>query len=68
MELDAGDDRMNAKIRKAQVQKIPYMLVVGDKEVEAEGVAIRLRSGEDLKTKTIDEFLAIAREAIANRT
>ena len=68
VELDAGVDRMNAKIRKAQVQKIPYMLVVGDREVEADSVAVRLRSGEDLKAKTIDEYLAIARQAIANRT
>ena len=67
VELDAGVDRMNAKIRKAQVQKIPYMLVVGDKEVEADSVAVRLRSGKDLKAKSMDEFLAIAREAIANR-
>ena len=53
---------MNAKIRKAQLQKIPYMLVAGDKEVEAETVAVRLRSGEDLKAKSIDEFLSLARE------
>ena len=68
VDLDAGVDRMNAKIRKAQVQKIPYMLVVGDKEVEADSVAVRLRSGKDLKAKTLDEFVGLAREAIANRT
>ena len=63
-----GGDRMNAKIRKAQLQKIPYMLVAGDKEVEAGAVAVRLRSGEDLKAKPIDEFLALAKGAIADRT
>ena len=68
VDLDAGADRMNAKIRNAQVQKIPFMLVVGDKEIEAESVAVRLRSGENLKIKTIDEFLVIAREAITTRT
>ena len=68
VEIDDGGDRMNAKIRKAQLQKIPYMLVAGDKEVEAETVAVRLRSGEDLKAKSIDEFLSLAREAIAART
>ena len=59
---------MNAKIRKAQGPEDPYMLVVGDKEVEADSVAVRLRSGKDLKAKTLEEFLSLAREAIANRT
>jgi threonyl-tRNA synthetase len=69
VDIDESADRMNAKIRKAQVQrKIPYMLVVGDKELEAEAVAVRLRSGEDLKAKSVDEFLKIAREAIARRS
>jgi threonyl-tRNA synthetase len=64
VEIDASVERMNAKIRNAQMQKIPYMLVVGDREQELEAVAVRLRSGEDLKTKSIEEFLAIAQEAI----
>ncbi len=67
-ELDDGADRMNAKIRKAQVQKVPFMLVVGDKEAGANAVAVRLRSGEDLKARTIDAFLELAREAIASRS
>ena len=46
--VDARSDRMNAKIRDAQLMKTPYMLVVGDKEAEAGGAAVRLRSGEDL--------------------
>jgi len=61
VELDRSEDRMNAKIRKAQLQKIPYMLVVGDREQEANAVAVRLRSGEDLKAKSIDEFLALVK-------
>jgi len=63
-EVDESSDRMQAKIRNAQLQKIPYMLVVGDKEAEAGAVAIRLRSGEDLKAKPLAEFIALAREAI----
>ena len=47
-EVDDRSERMNAKIRQAQLQKVPYMLVVGDKEAEAEAVAVRLRSGENL--------------------
>ncbi|HEY4689635.1 MAG TPA: threonine--tRNA ligase [Anaerolineae bacterium] len=64
VEVDASGERMQAKIRNAQLQKIPYMLVVGDKEQAANAVAVRLRSGEDLKAKSIEEFIALAREAI----
>ncbi len=67
IEIDSSVERMNAKIRNAQMQKIPYMLVVGDREQEQGAVAVRLRSGEDLKSKPIDEFLAIAREAITSK-
>jgi threonyl-tRNA synthetase len=63
-DIDSSVERMQAKIRNAQMQKIPYMLVVGDREQEQNAVAVRLRSGEDLKTKPLDEFLAIAQEAI----
>ena len=48
VETDDRNERMNAKIRDAQLQKVPYMLVVGDREVEAEAAAVRLRSGENL--------------------
>jgi len=67
VDMDTTVERMNAKIRNAQMQKIPYMLVVGDREQEQGAVAVRLRSGEDLKTKSIDEFLGIATEAIRSR-
>ncbi len=63
-EVDESSERMQAKIRHAQLQKIPYMLVIGDKEQEAGAVAIRLRSGEDLKAKPLAEFIAMARDAI----
>jgi threonyl-tRNA synthetase len=65
VEIDTSVERMNAKIRNAQMQKIPYMLVVGDREQEQGAVAVRLRSGEDLKTKSVDEFLALANQTIA---
>jgi threonyl-tRNA synthetase len=67
VEIDSSVERMQAKIRNAQMQKIPYMLVVGDREQEQGAVAVRLRSGEDLKTKSVNEFLSIAREAIEKR-
>ena len=57
---------MNAKIRNAQLKKIPYMLVVGDREQEGGAVSVRLRSGEDLKSKTIEEFIALATGAVTS--
>src|SRR5436189_4682160 len=67
IEIDSSLQRMNAKIRNAQMQKIPYMLVVGDREQEQGAVAVRLRSGEDLKAKPVDQFLALAAEAVASK-
>jgi len=67
VEINESSERMQAKIRHAQLQKIPYMLVVGDKEAEAGAVAIRLRSGEDLKAKPLAEFIALAKEAIEKK-
>ena len=56
-EVDASGDRMNAKIRDAQLQKIPYMLIVGDREVEGESVSVRLRSEEDLGSMSVAGLL-----------
>jgi threonyl-tRNA synthetase len=65
VEVDARADRMNAKIRDAQNQKVPYMLVIGDKEIEAGAVALRLRSGENPGPMPVEAFLERAREDIA---
>jgi threonyl-tRNA synthetase len=58
VEVDERGERMNAKIRDAQTQKVPYMLVVGDKEMEGRQVALRLRSGENPGPISLDEFLS----------
>lgn len=63
-EVNAGSDRMSAKIRDAQGQKVPYMLVMGDKEAEAGAVALRLRSGEDLGAIPVADFIARAQADI----
>ena len=55
-DLDDRNERMNFKIRDAQIQKVPYMLVVGDKEVETSTLAVRSRSGEDIGVLTTEEF------------
>jgi threonyl-tRNA synthetase len=59
---------MNAKIREAQLQKVPYILVIGDKEMEAGAVAVRLRSGEDLGAKPVAEFSALLEKVVGSRT
>lgn len=56
VEVDAGDDRMNKKIRQAQLQKIPYMLVVGDKEAEQRAVAVRTRDNVDHGAMPLTDF------------
>ncbi len=57
VEVDARGERMNAKIREAQLQKIPYMLVVGDKEASSEAVSVRLRTNVDLKSMPLTQFI-----------
>jgi threonyl-tRNA synthetase len=57
-EVDTRGERMNAKIRDAQLQKIPYMLVVGDKEAAASAVSVRLRTNVDLKSIPVTDFIA----------
>ena len=65
VETDDRNERMNAKIRDAQLQKVPYMLVVGDREAEAEAAAVRLRSGENLGAVPVSQV--IERIASENR-
>ncbi len=67
VKVDARSDRMNAKIRDAQKEKIPYMLVIGDHEMEDRQVALRRRSGENLGAMDVDAFLALALQEIADK-
>jgi threonyl-tRNA synthetase len=64
VEVDDRSERMNAKIRDAQLQKVPYMLVVGDREVEQGMVALRLRSGENPGAVAVEEFLQRFQEEV----
>ena len=65
-QVNERSDRMNAKIRDAQKQKIPYMLVVGDQEVESGQVALRLRSGQNRGGMPLDDFISLAKQEIAD--
>jgi threonyl-tRNA synthetase len=66
--VDDRGERMNAKIREAQLQKIPYMLVVGDKEQAAGAVAVRLRTEENLGPMPLAAFIERAQRIAANRS
>ena len=66
-EADLGADRMNAKIRQAQLFKVPYMLVVGDREVAEEKVSLRRRDGSRADDLPINEFIHTVKEKIATR-
>jgi threonyl-tRNA synthetase len=61
VELDGSSDKLGAKIRNAEMAKIPFTLVVGEKETEAKGVAPRRHGGEDMKTMSLDAFEALMR-------
>ncbi|KAF1073804.1 threonine--tRNA ligase [Halodesulfovibrio sp. MK-HDV] len=55
VEADTRNEKLGYKVREAQVSKIPYMLVIGDKEIEEQGVNVRMRKGENLGLKSVSE-------------
>ncbi len=67
VEFDDSDDRMNAKIRNAQAQKIPYMLILGEKEAEAEAVSLRLRNGKQENGIPLEEFVTRVEKAVQEK-
>jgi len=67
VEVDQSGERMQAKIRDAQMLKVPYMLVIGDREMEAGQVNLRLRDGQVPGAMPVDDFVALAREAVAGK-
>jgi threonyl-tRNA synthetase len=67
VELDERSERMNAKIRDAQKQKVPYMLVLGDNEMNEKQVSLRVRDGSQKNNISLEEFEARARDRIKKR-
>jgi threonyl-tRNA synthetase len=67
VDLDERQEKIGYKIREAQLQKIPYMLVVGDREQADGTVSVRTRTGGDQGPKTVDDFIAAARDEIARK-
>lgn len=66
-EADVRSEKLGKKIREAQLDKVPYVLVIGDKEAEQGMIAVRHRAEGDLGTMTLDEFAALAKEEVDSK-
>jgi threonyl-tRNA synthetase len=66
-EVDESGDRMQAKIRNAQLQKVPYMLVIGDREVENRTASVRLRTEKDLGPKSLPDFIVMVQALVESK-
>jgi threonyl-tRNA synthetase len=68
VDADLRPEKINAKIRDAQLEKIPYMLVVGDREVEGKTAALRVRTGENRGPKAIAEIIQLIQDKNSDRS
>ena len=67
VQADLGDDRMNAKIRNAQQQKIPYMVIIGDREAQNYQVSVRLRTGKQENGLSTQAFIDMVKQKVENK-
>ena len=67
-EVDSRSERMNLKIRQAQLEKIPYVLVIGDREAASNTVSVRLRDGSQLNDQSLDSFKETVKSAIIEKS
>ena len=67
VEVDGRNEKIGKKIREATLEKVPYMLVVGDRDMENRTVSVRTRAGEDLGAMSLEEFSALLREKVDTR-
>jgi threonyl-tRNA synthetase len=65
VEADLRNEKLGYKVREAQLEKVPFMLVIGDKEMEEGGVNVRLRGGENLGLKSVEEAIGLIRDDAA---
>jgi threonyl-tRNA synthetase len=68
VELDGRPEKVGFKVREAALQKVPYILVVGDKEAQQNTVAVRERGGRDLGAMQLQEFIALLSEKIRDKS
>ena len=67
-EVDGRNEKIGKKIRQATLEKVPFMLVVGDRDMENGTVSVRRRSGEDLGAMTLDQFAALLGDEVREMT
>ncbi|MDY6052969.1 MAG: His/Gly/Thr/Pro-type tRNA ligase C-terminal domain-containing protein, partial [Anaerovibrio sp.] len=67
-DVDDRNEKVGYKMREAQVKKVPYMLVVGDQEMESGTVNMRRHGEKETSTMTVDEFIAYIQDKIATRS
>ena len=67
-EVDESNERMNAKIRQAQLKKIPYMIIIGDKELETQTISVRSRTQKNSDVNSIIDFIKNIQEEINSRS
>jgi len=67
-ELDASDDRMQKKVRNAQMQKVPFMVIAGEEDMAAGAVSFRYRNGEQKNGIPIKDAIAEIQKVVAERT
>jgi threonyl-tRNA synthetase len=67
VDLDLRNEKIGFKIREHTLQRVPYLLVVGDREVEENTVAVRTRKGEDLGSMPVEDFAVLLQGEIARR-
>ncbi|MCI9567317.1 MAG: threonine--tRNA ligase, partial [Lawsonibacter sp.] len=68
VEVDGRNEKIGKKIREATLEKVPYMLVVGDRDIENGTVSVRHRSGEDLGAMSLDQFAALLGDEVKEMT
>ena len=66
-ESDFRNEKLGLKVREAQLQKVPYMVIIGDKEAEQERLTPRLRSGKNLPSMQVGDFISIVRDECQKR-
>jgi threonyl-tRNA synthetase len=67
VEADLRNEKIGFKIREHTIQKVPYLLVVGDREVETQTMAVRTRSGEDLGSMSLEAYLELLAKDVSRR-
>ena len=67
VEVDSRSEKIGYKIREAQLEKVPYMFIIGDKDVEANTVSVRHRKEGDLGAMKLEDFIAMAQKEISTK-